>query len=82
LLPGLDADADEAAIAAMEKSRDKTGKPLPFPLKVYAMLRGDVRPLLAMLFYTPEAVIDTSLRMLGVCMGEAYFKTVRPALDK
>jgi hypothetical protein len=82
LLPGLDPDADEAAVAAVEASRDKTGAPLPFPPKVYAMLRADVRPLLAMLFYTPEAVTDTSLRMLGVCLAEAYFASVRRSSAK
>ena len=73
LLPGLDPDADEAAIAAVESSRDKSGAPLPFPPKVYATLRADVRPLLAMLFYAPQAVTDVSLRMLGVCLAQAYF---------
>src|SRR5688572_19174604 len=51
LLPGTDKDADEAAIAAIESSRDKTGRPLPFPPHVYATLRNDVRPLFAMLFF-------------------------------
>ena len=82
LLPGLDADADEAAIAAVESSRDKFGTPLPLPPKMYATLRADVRPLLAMLFFTPEAVTDASLRMIGVCLAEAYFASVGKSSGK
>jgi hypothetical protein len=78
LLPGEDRDADEAAVAAIESSRDAHGRPLPLPPKVYETLRNDVRPLLAMLFFNPEAVTDPSLRMLGVCLAEAYFKLIKP----
>ena len=79
LLPGVDKDADEAAIAAIESSRDKSGRPLPFPPHVYAALRSDVRPLFAMLFFAEEAVNDVSLRLLGVCLAEAYFASVGKA---
>jgi hypothetical protein len=77
LLPGMDKDADEAAIAAVEGSRDKSGNPLPLSPKVYQALRDDVRPVFAMIFFTEEAVKDTSLQMLGICLGEAFFATVR-----
>lgn len=77
LLPGLDGDADEAAIAAVESSRDKSGAALPLPPRVYATLRADARPLLAMLFFTEQAVTDASLRLLGVCVAEAYFASLK-----
>src|SRR5690349_8950343 len=54
LLPGLDKDADEAAIASIESSRDKTGKAFPLPPDVFATLRADPRPLFAMIFFTEE----------------------------
>ena len=79
LLPGLDKDADEAAVAALESSRDKTGQPLPLPPQVYASLRADVRPLLAMLFFEAEAVKDVSLRLLAVTLAEAFFESMRKA---
>jgi hypothetical protein len=78
LLPGLDRDADEAAISSLESSRDKTGQALPLLPPVYASLRADARPLFAMIFFTDEAVKDTSLRMLGICFAEAFFKSVAP----
>ena len=77
LLPGMDRDADEAAVAALEGSRDKTGQPLPLLPKVYDALRTDVRPLFAMIFFTEEALKDTSLRMLGICLAEAFFTSLR-----
>jgi hypothetical protein len=79
LLPGLDKDADEAAVAALESSRDKNGQLLPLPPQVYASLRGDVRPLLAMLFFEVEAVKDVSLRLLAVTLAEAFFESMRKA---
>lgn len=79
LLPGTDRDADEAAVAAVQGSRDKSGAPLPLPPQVYATLRADARPLFAMLFFTEEAVKDVSLRMLGVCLAEAFFTSTRDA---
>ena len=77
LLSGTDADADEAAVAAVESSCDARGTPLPLPPRVYHTLRNDVRPLLAMLFFAEEAVTDTSLRMLGVCLAEAFFTSIK-----
>ncbi len=77
LLPGLDADADEAAIRSIEKSRDKNGTALPLPPTVYQSIRADQRPMLGMLFFAPEAVIDVTLRMLGICIAEAFFSTIR-----
>jgi hypothetical protein len=79
LLPGLDKDADEAAIAALESSRDKNGQPLPLPPDVYASLCADVRPLLALLFFEVEAVKDVSLRLLAVTLAEAFFASMRKA---
>lgn len=79
LLAGADRDADEAAIRAVETSRDKSGNPLPLPPKVYQTLREDVRPLLAMIFFNGEAVTDTSLRLLGVCLAQAFFGSVASA---
>lgn len=76
LLPGLDKGADDAAIRAVETSRDKSGNALPLPPKVYQALRGDVRPLLAMLLFNAEAVNDVSLRLLGVTLAEAFFGTL------
>src|SRR5688572_10663609 len=64
LLPGLDVDADEAAVAAVESSREKSGRPLPLSPAVYESLRKDQRPLLAMIFFHEEAMKDTSLRMI------------------
>jgi hypothetical protein len=77
LLPGKDPDADEAAIKAVESSRDKPGKPLPLPPKVFETLRADQRPLLGMLFFTAEAVTDATLRMIGVCLAEAFFGSLQ-----
>jgi hypothetical protein len=82
LLPGVDRDADEAAIAAVESSRDRSGTPLPLPPQAYATLRADVRPLFAMLFFTEDAVKDVSLRLLGVCLAEAFFASLRIADEK
>jgi hypothetical protein len=79
MLPGLDKDADEQAIAALESSRDKGGQALPLPPQVYASLRNDMRPLLAMLFFQEEAVKDVSLRLLAVTLAEAFFATMRKA---
>jgi hypothetical protein len=73
LLPGVDKDADDAAIRAIETSRDKSGNALPLPPKAYQALRDDVRPLLALLFFNEEAVHDVSLRLLGVTLAEAFF---------
>ena len=77
LLPGADKDADEAAIASLESSRDKAGNPLPLPPDVFATLRAEVRPLFAMIFFTDETLKDVSLRMLGVCLAEAFFTSLR-----
>lgn len=77
MLPGIDPEADEAAIASIEVSKDKTGKPLPFGPKVYQSLRADARPLLGMLFFAVEAVTDSSLRLLGICLANAYFGVIR-----
>jgi hypothetical protein len=77
LLPGIDKDADEAAIAAVESSRDKSGKALPLPPDVFASLRADVRPLFGMIFFAEETLKDVSLRMLGICLAEAFFKSVQ-----
>ena len=79
LLPGLDRDADEAAIAAVESSRDATGTMLPLRPQIFQSLRADARPLIALLFFNPEALKDASLRMLAVCLAEAFFATVKPA---
>jgi hypothetical protein len=76
LLPGVDKDADEEAIRALETSRDKAGQALPLPPTVYASLRADARPLLALVFFNPEAVTDTSLRLLGVTLAEAFFSSL------
>jgi hypothetical protein len=78
LLPGIDKDADEAAIASIESSRDKTGKPFPLPAEVYSTLRAEVRPLFAMIFFADETLKDVSLRMLGICLAEAFFTSLRP----
>ena len=77
LLPGVDRDADEAALAAVESSRDATGKPFPLNPKIYASLRDDVRPLVALLFFNSEALRDASLRLLAVCLAEAFFGMLR-----
>jgi hypothetical protein len=82
LLPGTDDDADEAAVRAVQSSRDKNGKPLPLPPTVYDVLRDDARPLLAMLFFNPEAVTDATLRMLGVCLAEAFFTSLQSGNEK
>jgi hypothetical protein len=79
LLPGADRDADEAAIASVESSRDKAGNALPLPMDVFASLRAEVRPLFAMIFFTDETLKDVSLRMLGVCLAEAFFTSLRSA---
>jgi hypothetical protein len=79
LLPGVDTDADEAAIASVESSRDKAGAALPLPPDVFATLRAEARPLFAMIFFTEETLTDVSLRMLGVCLAEAFFTSVRRA---
>ena len=78
-LPGIDRDADEAAIAAVESSRDATGTMLPLRPQIFQSLRADARPLIAFLFVHAEAVRDASLRMLGMCLAEAFFSTVRDA---
>ena len=78
LLPGLDRDADEAAIAAVESSRDATGTMLPLRPQIFQSLRADARPLIALLFFNVEALKDVSLRMLAVCLAEAFFATVKP----
>jgi hypothetical protein len=79
LLPGMDKDADEAAIASVESSRDKAGTALPLPPDVFATLRAEVRPLFAMIFFTEETLKDVSLRMLGVCLAEAFFTSMKKA---
>jgi hypothetical protein len=78
LLPGADPDADEAAIAAVEGSRDATGTMLPLRPQAYASLRADARPLLAMLFFHEDAVRDVSLRMLAISLAEAFFGSIAP----
>jgi hypothetical protein len=82
LLPGLDKDADEAAIASVEKSTDKSGKPLPLPAEVFTALRADVRPVMALIFFAEETLKDVSLRMLGICLAEAFFASLRDAGEK
>jgi hypothetical protein len=76
LLPGTDKDADEAAIASVESSRDKAGNALPLNPEVFATLRAEVRPLFAMIFLTDETLKDVSLRVLGVCLAEAFFTSL------
>jgi hypothetical protein len=82
LLPGLDRDADDAAIASVESSRDKAGNALPLPRDVFATLRAEVRPLFAMIFLTDETLKDVSLRLLGVCLAEAFFTSLRSGIGK
>jgi hypothetical protein len=82
LLPGIDPDADEAAIRSIEKSRDKSGKPLPLPPKVYTNLRSDPRPLMGMLFFHEGAVHDVSLRLLALCLAKAFFASIRETPDQ
>src|SRR5688500_310862 len=77
LLPGLDRDADEAAIAAVESSRAATGTMLPLRPQIFQSLRADARPLIALLFFNVDALQDVSLRMLAMCLAEAFFSTVR-----
>jgi hypothetical protein len=82
ILPGVDKDADDAAIDEIEKLRDKSGKPLPLPPTVYESLRADVRPLIGMLLFHEEAVKDVSLRVLGICLAKAFFTSLRNAQGK
>jgi hypothetical protein len=35
-----------------------------------------------MLFHAAEAVTDTSLRLLGVCLAEAFFASLRKRFGK
>jgi hypothetical protein len=79
LLGGLDRDADEAAIRAVETSHDKSGTALPLPPKVYQTLRDDVRPLLGLIIFNDNAMTDTSLRLLAVCLAKAYFASLSSA---
>jgi hypothetical protein len=79
LLPGVDKDADEAAIASVESSRDNAGNALPLSPDVFATLRAEVRPLFAMIFFAEETLKDVSLRMLGVCLAEAFFTSLQKA---
>lgn len=73
LLTGAGPEADEAAIAAVESSRDATGTMLPLRPQIFESLRADARPLLAMLFFHEDAVRDVSLRMLAISLAEAFF---------